>query len=92
MSRPPSRTARAVTGSPSPTQTCTQPDPSYPTFCTTIPDDSSGDPVFVEHALTGHSHFDYGLDAQALAFGVNDPGNGYVLAPQARYAWKTSAR
>ncbi|HET7787253.1 MAG TPA: hypothetical protein VFL36_14880 [Myxococcales bacterium] len=46
----------------------------------------------VEHALTGHSHFDYGFDAQALAFGANDPGNGYVLAPQARYAWKTSAR
>jgi len=46
----------------------------------------------VEHALTGHSHFDYGLDGQALAFGANDPGNGYVLAPQARYAWKTSAR
>jgi hypothetical protein len=46
----------------------------------------------VEHALTSHSHFDYGFDGQALAFGAGDPGNGYVLAPQARYAWKTSAR
>ena len=53
----------------------------------------------VEHALTGHSHFDYGFDAQALAFGANDPGNGYVLAPQAptpgrpaRAAPGTSAR
>ncbi|HZX97854.1 MAG TPA: hypothetical protein VFE90_25275 [Myxococcales bacterium] len=46
----------------------------------------------IEHALTGHSHFDYGLDGQALAFGAGDPGNGFVLAPQARYAWKTSAR
>lgn len=46
----------------------------------------------VQHALTGHSEIDYGLDARALAFGAGDPGNGYVLAPQARYAWKTSAR
>src|SRR5437764_2886028 len=46
----------------------------------------------IQHALTGHSEIDYGLDAHALAFGAGDPGNGYVLAPQARYAWKTSAR
>jgi hypothetical protein len=46
----------------------------------------------IQHALSGRSEIDYGTDAQALAFGVGDPGNGYVLAPQVRYAWKTSAR
>ncbi len=46
----------------------------------------------IDHALTGHSEIDYGIDANVLAFGAGDPGNGYVLAPQARYAWKTSAR
>jgi hypothetical protein len=46
----------------------------------------------IQHALTAHSEIDYGADAQALAFGRGDPGNGYVLAPQVRYAWKTSAR
>src|SRR5438445_106291 len=46
----------------------------------------------VEHALSGHSEIDYGLEGQALAFGSGDPGNGYVLAPNLRYAWKTSAR
>ncbi|MEU4218228.1 polymorphic toxin-type HINT domain-containing protein [Actinoplanes sp. NPDC026623] len=37
---------------PPPTQTCSQPDPQDPAFCTTIPDDSGG-PVFVRHALDG---------------------------------------
>ena len=46
----------------------------------------------VEHALSGHSEIDYGLEGQALAFGSGDPGNGYVLAPNLRYAWKMSAR
>lgn len=46
----------------------------------------------IQHALGTRTEIDYGIDAQALAFGTNDPGNGYVLAPQARYAWKTSAR
>jgi len=46
----------------------------------------------VDHALSGHSEIDYGIDAQLLAFGANDPGNGYVLAPTLKYAWKTSAR
>ena len=46
----------------------------------------------VEHALTGHSEIDYGMEGQALAFGSGDPGNGFVLAPNLRYAWKTSAR
>src|SRR5439155_1109377 len=45
-----------------------------------------------EHALTGHSEIDYGMEGQALAFGSGDPGNGFVLAPNLRYAWKTSAR
>jgi hypothetical protein len=46
----------------------------------------------IQHALSPRSEIDYGLDAQALAFGSGDPGNGYVLAPQARYAWKTGPR
>ncbi|TMB39261.1 MAG: hypothetical protein E6J58_07535 [Deltaproteobacteria bacterium] len=46
----------------------------------------------VQHALSARTEIDYGVDAQALAFGTNDPGNGYMLAPQARYAWRTSAR
>jgi hypothetical protein len=46
----------------------------------------------IQHALSTTSEVDYGLDARALAFGAGDPGNGYVLAPQLRYAWRTSAR
>jgi hypothetical protein len=46
----------------------------------------------VQHALSPRSEIVYGADAQALAFGTGDPGNGYVLAPAVRYAWKTSAR
>jgi hypothetical protein len=46
----------------------------------------------IQHALTGHSEIDYGAEAQGLAFGAGDPGNGYVLAPHLRYAWRTSAR
>ena len=46
----------------------------------------------VDHALSGHTEIDYGLDAQALAFGIGDPGNGYVIAPSVKYAWRTSAR
>src|SRR5919204_197183 len=46
----------------------------------------------LQHALSPRTEIDYGLDAQALAFGSNDPGNGYMLAPQLRYAWRTSAR
>ncbi len=46
----------------------------------------------IQHALSGHSEIDYGADAQALAFGAGDRGNGYMLAPHLAYAWKTSAR
>src|SRR5882762_1884260 len=46
----------------------------------------------IQHALSGHSEIDYGVDAQALAFGAGDPGNGYMLSPRLAYAWKTSAR
>jgi hypothetical protein len=46
----------------------------------------------IQHALGTRSEIDYGVDAKALAFGAGDPGNGYVLAPQARYAWRTSYR
>ncbi|HTO97797.1 MAG TPA: hypothetical protein VMK66_12185 [Myxococcales bacterium] len=46
----------------------------------------------IAHALGPRTEIDYGIEGRALAFGSNDPGNGYVLAPQARYAWHTSAR
>jgi len=46
----------------------------------------------IQHALSGRTEIDYGLNAQALAFSAGDPGNGYVVAPHLRYAWKTSAR
>ena len=46
----------------------------------------------VDHALSGHSEIDYGLDTQALAFGVGDPGNGYIIAPSAKYVFQTSPR
>ncbi len=46
----------------------------------------------IQHALSPRTEFVYGADAQALAFGAGDPGNGYVLSPQVRYGWKTSAR
>ena len=46
----------------------------------------------IDHALSGHTQLDYGIDAQALAFGAGDQGNGYMMAPNVKYAWKTSAR
>ena len=46
----------------------------------------------IQHALSPRTDLIYGADAQALAFGAGDPGNGYVVAPNVRYAWKTSAR
>jgi hypothetical protein len=46
----------------------------------------------IQHALSPRSEIDYGVDGQALAFGTGDPGNGFVVAPQIRYAWRTSAR
>lgn len=44
------------------------------------------------HATSGHTGFNYGMDGAILTFGSNDPGNNYLLAPRARYEWKTSAR
>ena len=46
----------------------------------------------VNHALSGRSEIDYGLDAQVLDFGVGDYGNGYVIAPSVKYAWRISPR
>ncbi|MCA1825530.1 MAG: hypothetical protein ABR567_06960 [Myxococcales bacterium] len=46
----------------------------------------------IDHALSGHTEIDYGVDTQALAFGAGDPGNGYVIAPSVKYAWNSSAR
>jgi hypothetical protein len=44
------------------------------------------------HALSGHTGINYGVDGVVLTFGAGDPGNNYVLAPRARYEWKTSQR
>src|SRR5207248_8978514 len=49
----------------------------------------NGDEV---HALSGHTELQFGLDTYMLLFGAGDPGNGYMIAPRAAYAWKTSAR
>lgn len=46
----------------------------------------------VDHALSSRTELDFGVDSQVLAFGVGDPGNGYVIAPSIKYAWKTSYR
>ena len=46
----------------------------------------------LDHALSGRTELDFGLDTQALAFGAGDPGNGYVIAPSVKYAWRTSPR
>ncbi|MBP2336565.1 RHS repeat-associated protein [Saccharothrix coeruleofusca] len=50
---------------PEPVETCTQPDPNDPAFCTTIPDDSGG-PVFVRYGTEGTS---------IRAFSYDDNGN-----------------
>jgi len=44
------------------------------------------------HALSGHTGLNYGIDGTVLTFVADDPGNNYVLAPRARYEWKTSQR
>ena len=46
----------------------------------------------VEHSLDPRSEVDFGFDAQALAFGANDPGNGYSLAPGVRYVHRLTER
>jgi hypothetical protein len=44
------------------------------------------------HALSGHTDLSFGMDGTILTFGSNDPGNNFVVAPRARYEWKTSQR
>lgn len=44
------------------------------------------------HALSGHTEMRLGVDTFTLLFGAGDPGNGYMIAPHAAYAWKTSYR
>ena len=46
----------------------------------------------MRHALSARTELDYGLDTQILTFGAGDPGNGYVIAPSVKYAWRTSPR
>jgi hypothetical protein len=46
----------------------------------------------IDHALGPRSDLVTSLDFHALAFGVGDPGNGYILAPSLRYVRKTSTR
>ena len=46
----------------------------------------------MNHALSGRAQIDYGLDAQMLDFGAGDYGNGYVIAPSVKYAFRSSPR
>ena len=46
----------------------------------------------VSHALSAETQIAGGFNSQALRFGSNDPGNGYLLAPYARYVLRTAAR
>ncbi|WP_433297556.1 polymorphic toxin-type HINT domain-containing protein [Actinoplanes sp. CA-030573] len=62
---------------PTPTPTCVTPDPSYPTFCTTIPGDSPG-PIFSENELTGSVIRSFGYDDKGRQNQVVDE-NGNVL-------------
>ncbi|MFF5293698.1 RHS repeat-associated core domain-containing protein [Paractinoplanes globisporus] len=62
---------------PTPTPTCVSPDPSYPTFCTTIPGDSPG-PIFSENELTGSVIRSFGYDDKGRQNQVVDE-NGNVL-------------
>lgn len=45
-----------------------------------------------EHALSPRARLDMGTEAQGLVFQSGDPGNGYVLAPYARYVYASSLR
>jgi hypothetical protein len=46
----------------------------------------------LQHALTPRSRFDVGTEAQALAFSVGDPGNGFLITPYTRYVYASSPR
>jgi RHS repeat-associated protein len=48
-----------------PTETCPQPDPNDPAFCTIIPDDAGG-PVFVRHSLDGMAIRSFFYDANGF--------------------------
>src|SRR5205085_8704903 len=39
----------------------------------------------IEHALTPRNALDIGADATLLAFSAGDPGNGYMITPQAKF-------
>jgi hypothetical protein len=43
-------------------------------------------------AVSPRGTVEYGMRGDMLRFGENDPGNGYELAPQVAYAYRTSAR
>ena len=60
-----------------PTETCSQPDPQDPAFCTVIPDDSGG-PVFVRHPLEGMAIRSFSYNAQGYQSKVTNENGDTV--------------
>ena len=46
----------------------------------------------VSQEISTRGRLEYGVFADALNFGTNDPGNGYQVAPQVGYGYRTSER
>ena len=46
----------------------------------------------IAHALSSTTSYEIGATGEALNFGANDRGNGYVASPQLRYLIRTSPR
>ncbi|MDX3194264.1 DUF6531 domain-containing protein [Streptomyces sp. MN03-5084-2B] len=69
---------------PPPVESCTQPDPNDPAFCTTIPGDSGG-PVFVRYDADGVSIRTYGYDSNGnLATVTDENGDATTMTYDAR--------
>ncbi|GLY92787.1 LamG-like jellyroll fold domain-containing protein [Actinoplanes sp. NBRC 103695] len=60
-----------------PTETCSQPDPQDPAFCTVIPDDSGG-PIFVRHPLEGMAIRSFSYNAQGYQSKVTNENGDTV--------------
>ncbi|MGN9778320.1 DNRLRE domain-containing protein [Micromonospora sp. H33] len=80
--------------SPPPTETCTQPDPNDPAFCTIIPSNSGG-PVFVMHPLDGMAIRTYSYDAEGYQSKItNENGDSVEMTydSKGRLATRKSCR
>ncbi|MGW0505907.1 LamG-like jellyroll fold domain-containing protein [Micromonospora sp. NPDC003241] len=80
--------------SPPPTETCTQPDPNDPAFCTIIPGNSGG-PVFVLHPLDGMAIRSYSYDREGYQTKVtNENGDSVEMTydSQGRMATRKTCR